>query len=125
MASVIILLVLAVICGYGVYSYVHHLRCGGGCSGEREGPDRKVMVGDEDRSHYPYTLYLKVDGMTCGNCVRRVENALNRLDGVWASVEMDRHMATVRMKERLPEETLKKAVKDAGYLVLQVSGEKF
>ena len=54
-----------------------------------------------------------------------MENALNRLDGVWASVEMDRHMATVRMKERLPEETLKKAVKDAGYLVLQVSGEKF
>ena len=125
MASVIILLVLAVICGYGVYSYVHHLRCGGGCFGEREAPDRKVKVGDKNKSHYPYTLYLKVDGMTCGNCVRRVENALNRLDGVWASVEMDRHMATVRMKERLPEETLKKAVKDAGYLVLQVSGEKF
>lgn len=124
MASVIILLVLAVICGYGVYSYVHHLRCGG-CCGEREAPDRKVKVGDKNKSHYPYTLYLKVDGMTCGNCVRRVENALNRLDGVWASVEMDRHMATVRMKERLPEETLKKAVKDAGYLVLQVSGEKF
>lgn len=125
MASVIILLVLAVICGYGVYSYVHHLRCGGGCCGEREALDRKVKVGDKNKSHYPYTLYLKVDGMTCGNCVRRVENALNRLDGVWASVEMDRHMATVRMKERLPEETLKKAVKDAGYLVLQVSGEKF
>ena len=125
MASVIILLVLAVICGYGVYSYVHHLRCGGGCCGEREAPDRKVKVGDKNKSHYPYTLYLKVDGMTCGNCVRRVENALNRLDGVWASVEMDRHMATVRMKEILPEETLKKAVKDAGYLVLQVSGERF
>ena len=125
MASVIILLVLAVICGYGVYSYVHHLRCGGGCCGEREAPDREVQVGDKNKSHYPYTLYLKVDGMTCGNCVRRVENALNRLDGVWASVEMDRHMATVRMMESLPEETLKKAVKDAGYLVLQVSGERF
>ena len=125
MASVIILLVLAVICGYGVYSYVHHLRCGGGCCGEREAPDRKVKVGDKNKSHYPYTLYLKVDGMTCGNCVRRVENALNRLDGVWASVEMDRHMATVHMKESLSEETLKKAVKDAGYLVLQVSGERF
>ena len=31
MANVIIVLILVVAVGYGIYSFVHHLRCGGGC----------------------------------------------------------------------------------------------
>ena len=42
MANVIIvLLLLAVVC-YGIYSFVHHLRHGGGCCGEHEGPAKKI-----------------------------------------------------------------------------------
>ena len=41
MANVIIvLLLLAVVC-YGIYSFVHHLRHGGGCCGEHEAPAKK------------------------------------------------------------------------------------
>lgn len=124
MTSAIILIVLAAICIYGIYSYIHHLRYGGGCCGERDAPDKKVKVRDKNKSHYPYVLCLKVDGMTCGNCVRRVENALNSLDGVWATVDLEHHLATVRMKQQIPEETLRQTVKDSGYLVLGISEGK-
>ena len=36
---------------------------------------KKVKVKDKDPSHYPYEKILKIDGMTCGNCANRVENA--------------------------------------------------
>lgn len=77
-------------------------------------------MADQDKRHYPYTVTLTVDGMTCGNCVRRVENALNRLDGVWAEVDLGARRATVRTKQRPDEAALRQAVRGAGYLVLSV-----
>ena len=72
---------------------------------------------------YPFCAVLLLDPPGDGDAAR-LEQALNRLDGVWATVELDRHLATVRMKTRIPEETLKQTVKDSGYLVLEVSEEK-
>ncbi|MDO4268220.1 MAG: heavy metal-associated domain-containing protein, partial [Eubacteriales bacterium] len=65
----------------------------------------------------PYSVILKVDGMTCSNCVRRVENGLNRLDGVWATVDLDKGTALVRMKSLLGDQILKDAVNGQGYRV--------
>ena len=58
-------------------------------------------------------------GMSCGNCVRNVENALNSLDGTWASVSLEDNMATVLLKNPPDIEKLSKAVDDAGYMVLK------
>ena len=67
MANVIIvLLLLAVVC-YGIYSFVHHLRHGGGCCGEHEAPAKKIKAADANKSHYPHRLIMGVDGMTCQN----------------------------------------------------------
>ena len=105
MATLIISVLLALACIYGVYSYIRKLRYGGGCCGEHEGAVKKVKVADRDKTHYPYETVLTIDGMTCSNCVRRVENALNQLDGVWAQVDLSSRKAAVRMKQPLPEVT--------------------
>ena len=120
MGTIIIAVVLAVLCIYAVYKYVKKLRYGGGCCGEHEPAEKRVKVADRDKSHYPYRLTLTIDGMTCGNCARRVENALNGLDGVWATVDFGSGQAKLRLK-RLPEEAvLRQAVRDAGYAVISV-----
>ena len=80
-------------------------------------------MADRDKSHYPYTALLGVDGMTCSNCVRRVENALNRLDGVWAEADLGQEMARVRMKRPLEDRVLADAVRDAGYRVREIKRE--
>ena len=87
MATYLILAAVVLICAYAVYSYIRKLRVGGGCCGEREAAPKRVKVRDRDKRHYPYVLEVTVDGMVCANCARRVENALNSLDGVWARVE--------------------------------------
>ena len=120
MGTILIAALLILVFVYAIYSYVRKLRQGGGCCGGHEPAEKKVKVAARDTRHYPYTVTLTVDGMTCGNCVRRVENALNRLDGVWAEVDLGARRATVRTKQRPDEAALRQAVRGAGYLVLSV-----
>ena len=57
--------------------------------------------------------------MTCKNCAVRVENALNRIDGVWATVDFPQNRALVRMKTPVDEEALRAAVWKSGYVAVR------
>ena len=121
METYLILAAVVLICAYAVYSYIRKLRVGGGCCGEREAAPKRVRVSDRDKRHYPYVLEVTIDGMVCANCARRVENALNSLDGVWARVEdVGSGRATVRTKSAPDEAALRSAVRQAGYTVMSV-----
>ena len=63
---------------------------------------------------------LTIEGMMCGHCTGRVEQALNALEGVKAEVSLDDKTATVTATEDVSEEMLVKAVTDAGYTVIDV-----
>jgi copper chaperone CopZ len=60
-------------------------------------------------------LTLKIDGMSCGHCVARVEKTLSKLDGVHVrrveigSAEIDYDPA------RTPFARIREAIDDAGY----------
>ena len=59
---------------------------------------------------------LRIRGMTCASCVRRVERALARVDGVEAaSVNFASATARVSLGGELPAERLVAAVERAGY----------
>ena len=120
MANVIIVLLLAAAVGYGIYSFIHHLRHGG-CCGEHEAAAKKVRVADRDRSHYPHRLVLGVDGMTCQNCQRRVENALNAMPGTWAAADLAAQQVSILTKESPDEAAIRQAIRDAGYLPLRTT----
>ncbi|AYB00541.1 heavy-metal-associated domain-containing protein [Lachnoanaerobaculum umeaense] len=117
--NIIIIVILAAIVFFGLKSYIKKLKKGGDCCPEHEEAIKSVKIKDRDKSHYPYEVKLAIDGMSCGNCVRNVENALNSLDGTWASVSLEDNMATVLLKNPPDIEKLSKAVDDAGYMVLK------
>lgn len=117
--NIIIVLIVAAIVVFGSISYIKKLKKGGDCCPEHEEATKSVKVKDRDKSHYPYEAKLAIDGMSCNNCVRNVENALNTLDGTWASVSLEDNMATVLLKNPPDIEKLSKAVEDAGYMVLK------
>ena len=119
MATIIITLLLVAAVVYGIYSMVHKLKYGGGCCGEHEASVKKVKPADRDKSHYPHTLVLGVDGMTCQNCQRRVENALNILPDTYAEVDLSAQRVTVLTKAEADEDAVRKAIRDAGYLPLR------
>ena len=93
-------------------------RKGGGCCGEHESAEKKVTVSDRNKAHYPYAVLLQIGGMTCENCARKVENALNLLDGTWAVVSISGGSAKVLSKTPLDEAALREAVRGAGYVVI-------
>lgn len=120
MATTIIFLVLLMAGVLAIRSYRKRLSTGC-CGGSGEAAVKKVKVRDKDLTHYPYRKILKIDGMSCGNCAVRVENALNSLEGVFARVNLMEAEADVRMKEELSDVRLKDAVKEAGYTVYRIT----
>lgn len=117
--NIIIVLIVAAIVVFGSINYIKKLKKGGDCCPEHEEATKSIKVKDRDKSHYPYEAKLAIDGMSCNNCVRNVENALNALDGTWATVSLEDNMATVLLKNPPDIEKFSKAVADAGYMVLK------
>lgn len=117
--NIIAIVIIALIVVFGMANYIKKLKKGGDCCPEHEEATKSVKVKDRDKSHYPYEAKLAIDGMSCGNCVRNVENALNSLEGTWASVSLEDNQATVLLKSPPDIEKLSKAVSDAGYCVLK------
>ncbi len=117
MGTVIIIAILLGIGVVGVRSYMKKLSSG--CCSADSG-EKKIKVADKDMSHYPYHADLSVDGMTCGHCKLRVENALNSIDGVWAKANSEKGTADVKMKSYVSDEQLRDAVSRAGYTVTAI-----
>ncbi len=64
-------------------------------------------------------LRFAVRGMTCASCVRRVERALDGVEGVTrASVNLATEQATVESSGAVDLDTLRRAVDHAGYDLL-------
>lgn len=106
---VICVLVIILFAVYAVRSYLKRLK--GGCcgSGDSEKIER-IKVFDRDPDHYPYKAVLTIDGMVCGSCVARVENALNSIEGLWAKVDLTQKQAVIRMKHEVRDNDLRSAV---------------
>ena len=63
---------------------------------------------------------LKIGGMTCASCVRRVERSLSNVKGVEeASVSFASETARVTFKESVSTETLILAITNAGYTAVE------
>ena len=63
------------------------------------------------------TTTIKVDGMSCGGCVKSVTGVLTALDGVAkAEVSLEQKQAVVEFDgSKLTREQLKGVIEDAGF----------
>jgi Cu+-exporting ATPase len=68
-----------------------------------------------EASSAPRQVDLSIQGMTCAACAARVENKLNAIDSVRATVNFATERATVTAPASVPVTRLIEAVKQAGY----------
>ena len=63
------------------------------------------------QQHYP------IQGMTCGNCVRHVEQALKKIDGISRfEVNLEKHEALIDYDATVVTfDTMASTLKEAGY----------
>lgn len=81
------------------------------------GAGAKVEPKDTDKANYPYIADVSIEGMHCENCVRKVENAVNRIDGAWADVDLASNSAKVLLKDPKLEKQIKMAIANNDFLV--------
>ncbi|MHA7665963.1 heavy-metal-associated domain-containing protein [Mycolicibacterium sp. HS_4_1] len=60
-------------------------------------------------------IYLDITGMTCGMCSGRVQRALNKIDGVRASVSLATKTASIDAAGDITADQLCDAVRAVGY----------
>lgn len=120
MGTAIILLVLVVVCVIALASIKKRIKYGSACCGTHDAPPAKIRVRDKNPKNYQYTYTLTVDGMHCSNCARRVENAFNQKNGVWATVCLEKKSVLVRAKNQIDEKELSHIVAEEGYTVIDV-----
>lgn len=67
------------------------------------------------------TKTIFIEGMSCGHCSKRVEEALKSVNGVKSvSVFLDEKKAEVVLKTDVDNEVLKTAVEDIGFSVIDI-----
>ena len=120
MGTEIITLILIAIIIFAILSIIKRIKYGSACCGTHDAAPKKIRVKDKNKSHYPYTYTLNVDGMHCSNCARHVENALNSKDGIWAIVKLENNTVLVRSKNPLEWDELSPVISKAGYTLIKL-----
>lgn len=61
---------------------------------------------------------VKIEGMTCKNCRARVQNSLNKIEGLCANVDLKKGEAVLSMSRIVDDGEIKNAVEKAGYKLI-------
>ena len=82
--------------------------------------DRDIDIKEEndgEKGDNTMKKKIMIEGMSCAHCVANVEKALNAIDGVSASVDLESNTATVTLAKEVSDDALKNAITEAGYTV--------
>ena len=93
---------------------------GSSCCGTKEPPVKRIKPADSDTSHYPHTYELKVEGMVCVNCARRVENAFISQGDMIAKADAMSKEVRLWSKRELSRQDAASIVSEAGYTLLDI-----
>ncbi len=118
--AIIILILIALMCIAAVRIY-RTIKYGGSCCSGGGAMDKKIRVKDRNSSNYPYCYTLKVDGMVCSGCVRKVENAINSDGQLWATVNLERKEVRVLAKKTMTRDDFMNLLKGTSYTLLDVN----
>ena len=118
MVDIIVVLIVVILLGFALKGSIKHFKgdspCCGGGTVVLDIPDKKLdkpVLGKK---------VLKISGMHCEHCVKAVTEAINKIDGASAKVNLPENEAVVSYDRELDEEQLRRIVKDAGYRVVSI-----
>ena len=115
MATAIIIFILLMICIYSIKSYMKKLTPGC-CGGKTESLKRKKPY-DSNKKHYRYCLNMGIEGMSCQNCQRKIENIFNEKQGYYMEVNLSKHSAKLYTQDIVSKDEVKQIIVSIGYHV--------
>ena len=88
--------------------------------GPAETPAQPEKITQEKERPNMKTITLDIEGMMCMHCVKHVKDALEKIAGVQADVDLEKKTAVCAAPDGVTAEQLTEAVKEAGYEVTGV-----
>lgn len=116
MVDFVIAAIILIMLVFAILRIKKHFK--GGCCGSGSNTIRDKKTLTEPKLG---EVILTVDGMSCENCAIRLENALNRLDGVLCKVNLKKKTATVSYSNNISDELLRETVEKLGFTVTEIS----
>ena len=110
MVDAIIVLIVIVLLIFALKGTLKHFKgespcCGGGSGLIKTEIEEKV---------------LEVSGMHCDHCVKSVTEAIDKIEGASAKVNLKKEEAVVSYDREIDDDDLKKAVEEAGFKVVDI-----
>ncbi len=120
MVDAVIVLIILVLLFFALKGSVKHFKGEGSCC---SGGSSSLLKTGEKHLDGPVVAerVIHISGMHCQNCSERVKRALDSIDGVSASVNLEDGSAYIKMDRSIDDVQLKKKVDEAGYTVLSIS----
>lgn len=114
MENYIIAGILVVVIALCIRPIIKHFRGQGGCCGGSTYKARKKKL-----NTVVCRKTIVVEGMSCQNCVNRVMEAVNSIDGASAVVHLKKGVVEVSMEHPINDEVIENAIEQAGYHVMK------
>ena len=112
MENIIIIAVLCLLVVFAAVKSVQHFKGQGGCCGGGTYKAKKKRL-----KNIISKKTFRVEGMKCGNCKARVEEAVNDIDGAAGNADLKRGELTVSYEKTVDDEVIIAKVERAGYRV--------
>lgn len=93
------------------------MKYGGGCCDSHSSAETKIKSKDRNKLHYPHHYVINIEGMVCGKCAVKVENAFNSEDGVYAAVDLSSKTADVYTKQIMERRRAVQIIENTGYVL--------
>lgn len=116
MENIIIVSIIVILTAAALLRAQKHFS-GGGCCG---GGSNTIRAHKKLTEPIIEKKTITVEGMHCKNCEIRVENAVNRIDGVVCRVNLRKKTAIVSYSKEVPDSVLKEAVERLGYKIISI-----
>ena len=120
MVNAIIILIIIVLVSVAVWRIYNTVRYGGSCCGSGGAMEKRIRVKDRNRANYPFSYVLKVEGMVCSGCVRKVENAINSDGELWAVADLERKAVRVLSKKKMERTDFMRLFSGMSYTLMDV-----
>ena len=120
MVDAIIILIVIVLLIFALKGTLKHFKgespcCGGGSGLIKTEIEEKVLehpaIGKKT---------VKISGMHCDHCVKSVTEAIDKIEGASAKVNLKKEEAVVSYDREIDDDDLKKAVEEAGFKVVDI-----
>ena len=116
-STIFIVIILVVILYFAIKNSIPHFRGEGGCCG---GSGKEKLVKPAKIENVIATKIITIDGMRCENCHRRVQNALNSIEGVNAKVNGEKKQAVIKLGREIENSEFEKIISGLGDKVTSI-----